>query len=94
MPYLSGVLTGIILTIVLVFVIDHVDDEPASQDIVNWGMVADGLGNTVADVNEQVREAVHDATAPDAEAPASEPAAPAPMTTTPPATTDNTTDVQ
>ncbi|HUW75006.1 MAG TPA: hypothetical protein VMW05_13470 [Methyloceanibacter sp.] len=94
MPYLSGVLTGIILTIVLVFVIDHVDDEPASQDIVNWGMVADGLGNTVADVNEQVREEVHEATAPDAETPASEPAAREPVTTTPPATTNDTTDIR
>jgi len=88
MPYLSGVLTGILLTIILVFVIDHVGDEPDSQDIVNWGLVADGLGSTVADVNEQVREEVHEATKPEAE-----PAMPAPTMTdpeTPPATTEPT----
>ncbi|HUU25179.1 MAG TPA: hypothetical protein VMW68_06390 [Methyloceanibacter sp.] len=93
MPYLSGVLTGILLTIILVFVIDHVNDDPGSQDIVNWGLVADGLGNTVADVNEQVREEVHEATAPEAETPASEPATPEPVTATPPATTDDTDDM-
>ncbi len=85
MPYLSGVLTGIVLIIVLVFAIDHVNDDPASQDIVNWGLIADGLGDTVAEVNEQVREEVHEATAPDT-APDAEPATPEPVTSTPPAT--------
>jgi hypothetical protein len=35
MPYVSGVLTGIALTILVVFLIDKLRPEPA-RDIVNW----------------------------------------------------------
>ena len=86
MPYLSGVLTGVILTILVVFVIDHVEDDPASQDVVNWGLIAEGLETTVADVNEEVRKELHEATAPETD--------PTPAATeNPPATTD-TSDIQ
>ena len=102
MPYLSGVLTGIILTIVVVFLIDHVGDEPGSQDIVNWNYVGGELGQGAEKVADEVREGVHKATAPEPEEtpapapmaapePATEPepeAMPAPEPTTPPATTD------
>jgi len=66
MPYLSGVLTGILLTIVVVFVIDNIGDKPGSKDIVNWDYVGVQLGETAEKVGEEVREEVHDATAPDA----------------------------
>lgn len=102
MPYLSGVLTGIILTIVVVFLIDHVGDEPESRDIVNWDYVGGELGQSAGKVADEVREEVHKATAPaPAEAPAAAPmAAPEPAPepaseampetapATPPATTD------
>lgn len=65
MPYLSGVLTGIFLTILVVFVIDHVGDEPGSRDIVNWGFVGERVGASVEQVGEEVRQEVHDATAPE-----------------------------
>jgi len=65
MPYLSGVLTGILLTILVVFLIDHVNDEPASRDIVNWGLVGEELGSSVKTVGDEVRQEVHEATAPD-----------------------------
>lgn len=60
MPYLSGVLTGILLTILVVFLIDHVGDEPASRDIVNWDVVSTKLGAA----SDQVRQEVHEATEP------------------------------
>ncbi|MEZ5828620.1 MAG: hypothetical protein R3D30_04225 [Hyphomicrobiales bacterium] len=76
MPYLSGVLTGILLTILVVFVVDHLNND--SQDIVNWNVLA----GKVETVSEEVREEVHEATAPE---PDTAPAAP-PANTTPPAT--------
>ena len=39
MPYLSGVLTGILLTILVVFLIDNVGSESNTRDIVNWDYV-------------------------------------------------------
>jgi hypothetical protein len=64
-PYLSGVLTGILLTILVVFVIDHVGDEPGSRDIANWGFIGEKVGASVKDVGEEVRREVHEATSPD-----------------------------
>jgi hypothetical protein len=66
MPYLSGVLTGILLTILVVFVIDHFGPEPDTRDIVNWDYVGGTLGASVEKVGEEVRQEVHEATAPDA----------------------------
>lgn len=78
MPYLSGVLTGILLTVLVVFVIDHVGDEPGSRDIVNWGFVGEKVGATMKQAGEEVRQEVHEATAPDGEKPDPAPAAPPP----------------
>ena len=60
MPYLSGVLTGILVTILAVYLIDHFGPQPDSQDIVNWNVVAEKLGSA----SEEVRQEVHEATAP------------------------------
>ena len=65
MSYFSGVLTGILLTIVVAFVIDNIGDKPGSQDIVNWNYVGVQLGETAEKVGEEVREEVHDATTPE-----------------------------
>lgn len=62
MPYLTGVLTGIVLTILAVFLIDHFGSEPNSRMIVNWTVLAERVGA----VKEEVRKDVHEATAPDA----------------------------
>jgi hypothetical protein len=75
MPYLSGVLTGIVLTILVVFLVDHLGPEPDTRDIVNWDYVGATLGASVEKVGEEVREEVHEATAP-AEKDASTPPAP------------------
>ena len=65
MPYVSGVLTGIVLTILVVFLIDHVRPEPDTRDIVNWDYVGASLGASVEKVGEEVRQEVHEATAPE-----------------------------
>jgi hypothetical protein len=62
MPYLTGVLTGIVLTILAVFLIDHFGSEPNSRMIVNWTVLAERVGA----VKEEVRKDVHEATAPEA----------------------------
>jgi hypothetical protein len=72
MPYLSGVLTGILLTILVVFLIDHLGPQPDTRDIVNWDYVGATLGASVEKVGEEVRQEVHEATEPndkDASAP-------------------------
>ena len=88
MPYLSGVLTGILVTILAVYLIDHVGPQPDTQDIVNWNVVAEKLGSA----SDEVRQEVHEATAPKEAAttpmpeptpPPAEPAAPAPAPQTP-----------
>jgi hypothetical protein len=63
-PYLSGVLTGIVLTVLVVFLIDHVNDRQGSPDIVNWSVVASQLGGSVDKASEKLRQEVHEATAP------------------------------
>ena len=44
MPYLSGVLTGIVLTVLVVFLIDHFGSEPDNRMIVNWTVLAEKVG--------------------------------------------------
>ena len=56
MPYLSGVLTGILLTILVVFLIDNLGPEPDTRDIVNWDYVGTTLGTSVEKIGEEVRE--------------------------------------
>jgi hypothetical protein len=80
MPYLSGVLTGILLTILVVFLIDHLGPESDTRDIVNWDYVGSTLGASVEKVGEEVRQEVHEATAPDGKD-ASKDASPPPAST-------------
>lgn len=68
MPYLSGVLSGILLTILVVFIVDHLGSGPNAQRIVNWDYVGATVGASVEKIGEGVRQEVHDATAPDGEA--------------------------
>jgi len=65
MPYFSGVLTGIALTILVVFLIDHLGPEPDTRDIVNWDFVGATLSASVEKAGEEVRQEVHEATVPD-----------------------------
>jgi hypothetical protein len=81
MPYFSGVLTGIALTILVVFLVDHVGPDSDKRDIVNWDYVGASLGASVEKVGEEVRQEVHEATAPEGEK-ASPPPAPAPAPAT------------
>jgi len=80
MPYLSGVLTGILVTILAVYLIDHVGPQSDTQDIVNWNIVAEKLGSA----SDEVRQEVHEATAPK-EAAIPEPVPPATSEPAPPA---------
>ena len=68
MPYLSGVVTGIVLTVLVVFIIDHAGSKSGTRDIVNWDYLGATLGSSVEKVGEEVRQEVHEATAPDGEA--------------------------
>jgi hypothetical protein len=50
MPYLSGVLTGVLLTILTVFVIDHVKaagETSEPQKIVSWDVAAQRLSSSM-----------------------------------------------
>lgn len=70
MPYLAGVLTGVLLTILVVFVVDNlaVASAPSGtepQKIVNWDIAAQKLRSSVVAVEQgarEVREDVHEAT--------------------------------
>jgi hypothetical protein len=42
MPYLTGVLTGILLTILVLFVIDNFGSD--ARPIVNWSVLSEKLG--------------------------------------------------
>ena len=62
MPYLAGVLTGVLLTILAVFVTDHVRagggtsaGEP--QKIVNWDVAEQRLRSSLGTLKEEVHEA-------------------------------------
>ena len=68
MHYFSGVLTGIVLTVLVVFLIDHFG--PDTRMIVNWTVLAEKVGAA----KEEVRKDVHEATAPDVGGTANEPA--------------------
>jgi hypothetical protein len=68
MPYLMGVLTGVLLTVLGVFVLDlAVANAPSGtepQKIVNW-VAAQKLRSSIATMKEEVREVrqdVHEAT--------------------------------
>ena len=70
MSYLTGFLTGVLLTVLVVFLVDNLavattqaGTEP--QKIVNWDVAAQKLRSSITTVQEEVREVredVHDAT--------------------------------
>ena len=70
MPYLAGVVTGVLLTVLVVFLADNlaVVNAPAGtepQKIVNWDVAAQKLRSSVTSVQEEGREVrrdVHEAT--------------------------------
>jgi hypothetical protein len=70
MPYLAGLFTGIILTVLLVFVADNltVTNAPSGtqpQTIVNWGVASQKLHSSVLALREgtrELRDEVHEAT--------------------------------
>jgi hypothetical protein len=70
MPYLAGFLTGVLFTILMVFIIDNVNvagettSEP--QKIVNGDVAAQKLRTILGNNKEEVREDVHEATRDDA----------------------------
>jgi hypothetical protein len=61
MPYLTGVLTGILLTVLVLFVIDNFGSSSDTRPIVNWSVLSEKLGAA----KEEVRKEVHEATRPD-----------------------------
>ena len=60
MHYFSGVLTGVVLTVLVVFLVDHFAPGPDIRMIVNWTVLAEKVGAA----KEEVRKDVHEATAP------------------------------
>jgi hypothetical protein len=70
MPYLAGVLTGVVLTVLVVFLLDNlaVVNAPAGsepQKIVNWDVAAQKLRSYITTMKEEAREVrqdVHEAT--------------------------------
>lgn len=70
MPYLAGVLTGVLLTVLVVFLVDNVSVANAPtgtqpQKIVNWDVAGEKLHSSVTSLEEgvrEVRENVHEAT--------------------------------
>ena len=70
MPYLMRVLTGMLLTVLVVFLVDNlavVNAPPGTepQKIVNWDVAAQKLHSSITTMKEEVREVrqdVHEAT--------------------------------
>jgi len=70
MPYLAGLLTVVVLTVIVVFLVDNfaVMNAPAGtepQQIVNWDLAPQKLRSSVTTMKEGVREVrqdVHEAT--------------------------------
>ena len=70
MPYVAGVVTGVLLTVLAVFLVDNlavvnapVGTEP--QRIVNWDVAAQKLHSSITTMKEEAREVrqdVHEAT--------------------------------
>jgi hypothetical protein len=70
MSYLTGFLTGVLLTVLVVFLVDNlaVANAPSGtepQKIVNWDVAVQKLRSSITTVQEEVREVredVHEAT--------------------------------
>jgi hypothetical protein len=61
MPYLMGVLTGVLLTVLVVFLVDNlaVANAPSGtepQKIVNWDVAAQKLRSSITTMKQEVRE--------------------------------------
>ena len=67
MRFLTGFITGVLFLILLVFLVDNFDRSDAAADaeprkIVNWDVATAKIGRVFGQVQEEVREEVHDAT--------------------------------
>jgi hypothetical protein len=70
MPYLAGVVTGALLTVLVVFLVDNLSvvNAPADTDpqkIVNWDVAAQKLHSSITVMKQEAREVrqeVHEAT--------------------------------
>ncbi len=70
MPYLAGLLTGVLLTVLVVFVADNLavasaPSQAEAQRIVNWDIAAQKLHSSLAALRQgalEVREDVHEVT--------------------------------
>ena len=70
MPYLAGVVTGALLTVLVVFLVDNLSvvNAPAGtepQKIVNWDVAAQKLRSSITVMKEEaseVRQDVHEVT--------------------------------
>jgi hypothetical protein len=70
MPYLAGVVTGVLLTVLVVIFVDNlaVVNAPSGtepQKIVNWDVAAHKLRSSITTMKEEAREVrqdVHEAT--------------------------------
>jgi hypothetical protein len=70
MPYLAGLLTGVLLTVIVVFIADNlaVTSAPSGaepQRIVNWDVAAERLHSSITALRDgarEVRDEVHQAT--------------------------------
>jgi len=65
MPYLAGVVTGALLTVLVVFFVDNlaVVNAPAGTEphkIVNWDVAAQKLRSSITTMKEEAREVRHD----------------------------------
>jgi hypothetical protein len=62
MPYLAGIVTDVLLTVLVVFLVDNlaVVNAPAGsepQKIVNWDVAAQRLSASLGTLKEEVHEA-------------------------------------
>ena len=65
MPYLAGVVTGALLTVLVVFLVDNLSvvNAPAGtepQKIVNWDVAAQKLHSSITVMKEEAREVRQD----------------------------------
>jgi len=67
MRFLSGIITGVLLIVLVVFFLDTFDradapTEAESQKIVNWDVAITKVRRSLGLIQKEVREEVHDAT--------------------------------
>jgi len=66
MPFLVGLLSGILLTVLTVFLVDNVSvgnsPPPQTQKMVNWDVAAEKFRSSIASLQKEVREDVNQTT--------------------------------